>query len=194
MPGAAGHGADRAQFRARGRAGFARRGGVGRRRTRQRGKPWPRCWAGHGFRLYGNADAVGAQVGGAAKNVVAVAAGAVIGAGLGENARAALITRGLAEISRLAVALGGQAETVAGLSGMGDLVLTCTGAQSRNFSLGVALGRGACAGGNVRARRRARGGGDCHRPCPAGTRRQHWTCRSAKRWQRYWPAKPTCPP
>jgi glycerol-3-phosphate dehydrogenase (NAD(P)+) len=98
---------------------------------------------GGALRLYGNADAVGAQLGGAAKNVVAVAAGAVIGAGLGENARAALVTRGLAEIGRLIVALGGRAETAAGLSGMGDLVLTCTGGASRNFSLGVALGRGA---------------------------------------------------
>ncbi|MBN8892428.1 MAG: glycerol-3-phosphate dehydrogenase [Rhodospirillales bacterium 70-18] len=95
-----------------------------------------------GFRLYGNEDAVGAQVGGAAKNVVAIAAGAVMGAGLGENARAALITRGLAELARLAAALGGQAETVSGLSGLGDLVLTCTGATSRNYSLGVALGQG----------------------------------------------------
>jgi glycerol-3-phosphate dehydrogenase (NAD(P)+) len=94
------------------------------------------------FRLYGNDDPVGAQVGGAAKNVIAIAAGAVIGAGLGENARAALITRGLAELGRLAVALGGRAETVAGLSGLGDLLLTCTGAASRNYSLGVALGRG----------------------------------------------------
>jgi glycerol-3-phosphate dehydrogenase (NAD(P)+) len=94
------------------------------------------------FRLYAGEDAIGAQVSGAAKNVVAIAAGAVIGAGLGENARAALVTRGLAEIARLAVALGGRAETVAGLSGLGDLLLTCTGAGSRNFSLGVALGRG----------------------------------------------------
>ena len=94
------------------------------------------------FRLYGNDDPVGAQLGGAAKNVIAIAAGAVIGAGLGENARAALITRGLAELSRLAVALGGKAETVMGLSGLGDLLLTCTGPSSRNFSLGVALGRG----------------------------------------------------
>jgi len=99
--------------------------------------------AGPTFRLYGNEDAVGAQLGGAAKNVVAVAAGAVMGAGLGENARAALVTRGLAEIGRLATALGGRAETVAGLSGMGDLVLTCTGPSSRNFTLGFALGRGA---------------------------------------------------
>ncbi len=94
------------------------------------------------FRLYGNDDPVGAQVGGAAKNVIAIAAGAVIGAGLGENARAALITRGLAELARLAVALGGRAETVMGLSGLGDLLLTCTGPASRNFSLGLALGRG----------------------------------------------------
>jgi len=94
------------------------------------------------FRLYGNDDPVGAQVGGAAKNVIAIAAGAVIGAGLGENARAALITRGLAELSRLAVALGGHAETVSGLSGLGDLLLTCTGPSSRNYSLGLALGQG----------------------------------------------------
>jgi len=94
------------------------------------------------FRLYGNDDPVGAQIGGAAKNVIAIAAGAVIGAGLGENARAALITRGLAELGRLAVALGGRMETVMGLSGLGDLLLTCTGPASRNFSLGLALGRG----------------------------------------------------
>jgi glycerol-3-phosphate dehydrogenase (NAD(P)+) len=94
------------------------------------------------FRLYGNDDPVGAQVGGAAKNVIAIAAGTVIGAGLGENARAALITRGLAELARLAAALGGRRETVMGLSGLGDLLLTCTGPASRNFSLGLALGRG----------------------------------------------------
>jgi glycerol-3-phosphate dehydrogenase (NAD(P)+) len=96
------------------------------------------------FRLYGNDDPVGAQLGGAAKNVIAIAAGAVIGAGLGENARAALVTRGLSELCRLAVALGGRAETVMGLSGLGDLLLTCTGPSSRNFSLGHALGRGEC--------------------------------------------------
>jgi glycerol-3-phosphate dehydrogenase (NAD(P)+) len=94
------------------------------------------------FRLYGNEDVLGAAIGGAAKNVIAIAAGAVIGAGLGENARAALVTRGLAELSRLVVALGGRAETVMGLSGLGDLLLTCTGPGSRNFSAGVALGRG----------------------------------------------------
>jgi len=95
-----------------------------------------------GFRIYGSDDPVGAQVGGAAKNVIAIAAGAVIGAGLGENARAALVTRGLAELSRLAVALGGRAETAAGLSGLGDLLLTTTGPGSRNTSLGTVLGQG----------------------------------------------------
>lgn len=94
------------------------------------------------FRIYGNDDAIGAQLGGAAKNVIAIAAGAVVGAGLGENARAALITRGLAELGRLVVALGGRAETVGGLSGLGDLLLTCTGLASRNYSLGLALGQG----------------------------------------------------
>jgi glycerol-3-phosphate dehydrogenase (NAD(P)+) len=94
------------------------------------------------FRLYGNDDAIGTQLGGAAKNVIAIAAGAVTGAGLGENARAALITRGLSEISRLTTAMGGRAATVMGLSGLGDLLLTCTGPSSRNFSLGRALGEG----------------------------------------------------
>jgi glycerol-3-phosphate dehydrogenase (NAD(P)+) len=94
------------------------------------------------FRLYAGTDPVGVQVGGAAKNVAAIAAGAVMGAGLGENARAALVTRALAEIARLTVALGGKADTVAGLSGLGDLMLTCAGSSSRNFSLGLALGRG----------------------------------------------------
>ena len=94
------------------------------------------------FRLYGNDDPIGVQAGGAAKNVIAIAAGAVIGAGLGENARAALITRGIAELSRLIAALGGRTETAMGLSGLGDLLLTCTGPSSRNYSLGHALGRG----------------------------------------------------
>ncbi len=98
--------------------------------------------AGPGLRLYGNADPLGAQVGGAAKNVIAIAAGTVIGAGLGENARAALVTRGLAELARLTVALGGGRETSFGLSGLGDLLLTCTGRASRNFRYGLALGRG----------------------------------------------------
>ena len=102
-----------------------------------------RLLASPAFRLYGNDDPVGAQLGGAAKNVIAIAAGAVIGAGLGENARAALITRGLAELTRCVTALGGRAETVAGLSGLGDLLLTCTGPSSRNYRCGLALGRGA---------------------------------------------------
>ena len=95
------------------------------------------------YRLYGGSDPIGAQVGGAAKNVIAIAAGIAIGAGLGENARAALVTRGVAEIARLAMALGGRAETVSGLSGLGDLMLTCAGAASRNFRLGLAIGSGA---------------------------------------------------
>lgn len=94
------------------------------------------------FRLYTNRDVVGVEVGGALKNVIAIATGIADGLGLGENARAALITRGLAEITRLAVALGGQARTLAGLAGMGDLVLTCTGTLSRNRGLGMALARG----------------------------------------------------
>jgi glycerol-3-phosphate dehydrogenase (NAD(P)+) len=94
------------------------------------------------FRLYGSADIVGVQLGGAAKNVIAIAAGVVEGMGLGENARAALITRGVAELARLVAAEGGRPETAAGLSGLGDLILTCTGAASRNHSLGIALGRG----------------------------------------------------
>jgi len=96
----------------------------------------------YNFRLYGNEDPIGAQLGGAAKNVIAIAAGAVIGAGVGENARAALVTRGLSELCRLVVAFGGRAETVMGLSGLGDLMLTCTGRASRNFMLGYDLGCG----------------------------------------------------
>lgn len=95
------------------------------------------------FRLYDSTDVAGVQLGGAAKNVIAIASGATMGAGLGENARAALVTRGLAEITRLAVALGGQAATMAGLAGIGDLMLTCTGGASRNYRVGYALGQGA---------------------------------------------------
>ncbi len=94
------------------------------------------------FRPYLSRDLVGAQIGGAAKNVIAIACGIVAGRGLGENARAGIITRGLAEIARLSLALGGRLETVMGLSGLGDLTLTCTAMQSRNYSLGVALGKG----------------------------------------------------
>jgi glycerol-3-phosphate dehydrogenase (NAD(P)+) len=87
-------------------------------------------------------DPVGAEIGGAVKNVLAIACGIVIGRGLGDDARAALITRGLAEMVRLARAKGGRAETLMGLSGLGDLTLTCTSLQSRNYTLGVALGEG----------------------------------------------------
>jgi glycerol-3-phosphate dehydrogenase (NAD(P)+) len=94
------------------------------------------------FRVYTNADVVGVELGGALKNVVAIAAGVCDGLNLGHNSIAALITRGLAEITRLTVACGGRAETMAGLAGLGDLVLTCTGGLSRNRTVGVELGRG----------------------------------------------------
>jgi glycerol-3-phosphate dehydrogenase (NAD(P)+) len=94
------------------------------------------------FRLYGSPDVVGVEIGGALKNVIAIAAGVVEGLGLGHNALAALITRGLAEITRLACAAGGRRDTTAGLSGLGDLVLTCTGALSRNRHVGVELAKG----------------------------------------------------
>lgn len=95
------------------------------------------------LRLYRTTDVVGAELGGALKNVVAIAAGIVSGARLGDSARAALITRGFAEMQRLALRLGARPETLSGLSGLGDLVLTCTSRQSRNFRYGEALGQGA---------------------------------------------------
>ncbi|MCG2840449.1 NAD(P)-dependent glycerol-3-phosphate dehydrogenase [Sandaracinobacter sp. RS1-74] len=94
------------------------------------------------FRPYASDDVAGCEIGGAVKNVLAIACGVVIGAGLGENARAAVIARGFAEMTRFGVARGGRAETLAGLSGLGDLVLTCGSTQSRNMSLGMALGQG----------------------------------------------------
>lgn len=94
------------------------------------------------FRIYSLDDVIGAQLGGAIKNVLAIACGIIEGKNLGENARAALITRGLAEMARFAVAMNARPETLTGLTGLGDLVLTCTAMQSRNFSLGVALGKG----------------------------------------------------
>ncbi|HLZ65446.1 MAG TPA: NAD(P)H-dependent glycerol-3-phosphate dehydrogenase [Aliidongia sp.] len=96
----------------------------------------------HTFRPYLSDDPMGCEIGGAVKNVLAIACGIVSGRGLGDNARAALITRGLAEMVRLAAAKGGQPATLMGLSGLGDLVLTCTAMQSRNCSLGAALGQG----------------------------------------------------
>ena len=95
-----------------------------------------------GFRPYLATDLIGAEVGGAIKNVLAIACGIAEGRGLGRSAHAALITRGFAEMTRMGIALGGQAETVAGLCGLGDLVLTCSSPQSRNMSLGLALGQG----------------------------------------------------
>jgi glycerol-3-phosphate dehydrogenase (NAD(P)+) len=106
------------------------------------------------FRPYLSADVVGAEIGGAVKNVLAIACGIVAGRRLGDNARAALITRGLAEMVRLAQAKGGRAETLMGLSGLGDLTLTCTALQSRNHSLGFALGEGTALD-EILARRRS---------------------------------------
>ncbi len=97
------------------------------------------------FRPYLSDDVVGAEIGGAVKNVLAIACGVVEGRGLGQNARAALISRGFAEMTRFGIARGARAETLAGLSGLGDLVLTCSSASSRNFSLGKGLGKGSSA-------------------------------------------------
>ncbi|WP_299850550.1 NAD(P)H-dependent glycerol-3-phosphate dehydrogenase [uncultured Roseovarius sp.] len=93
------------------------------------------------LRIYRTTDTIGAELGGALKNVVAIACGAAIGAGLGESARAALMTRGFSEMSRMAATLGADADTLAGLSGFGDLTLTCTSDQSRNYRFGLSLGR-----------------------------------------------------
>lgn len=98
--------------------------------------------AGPAFRPYASTDVTGAEIGGAVKNVLAIACGVVEGAGLGQNARAALIARGFAEMTRFGIARGARPETLAGLSGLGDLVLTCSSTSSRNFSLGLGLGRG----------------------------------------------------
>ena len=101
-----------------------------------------REFSGATLRLYTNDDVVGVELGGALKNVIAIASGIVTGLGLGHNTAAALITRGIAEITRLAIACGGRRETLAGLSGIGDLVLTCTGSLSRNRLVGIELGKG----------------------------------------------------
>jgi glycerol-3-phosphate dehydrogenase (NAD(P)+) len=105
------------------------------------------------FRPYLSADPIGVEIGGAVKNVLAIACGIILGRGLGDNARAALITRGLAEMIRLGLAKGGRAETFSGLSGLGDLVLTCSAAQSRNYALGLALGRGQTLAATLAGRR-----------------------------------------
>ena len=100
------------------------------------------AFSGPTFRLYASSDTIGVEIGGSVKNVVAIGAGVVHGLGLGHNTMAALITRGLAEITRLAVAMGGMAQTLAGLAGLGDLVLTCSGDLSRNRMVGVELAHG----------------------------------------------------
>jgi glycerol-3-phosphate dehydrogenase (NAD(P)+) len=99
-------------------------------------------FSGPTFRLYTNADVIGTEIAGSVKNVIAIAAGVCTGLGLGSNTMAALVTRGLAEMTRLAMALGGQRDTIAGLAGVGDLILTSTGALSRNRSVGIELGKG----------------------------------------------------
>ena len=100
------------------------------------------AFAGPTFRVYTSPDTIGVEIGGSIKNVIAIGAGVIHGLGLGHNVTAALITRGLAEMTRLAVAMGGRAQTLAGLAGLGDLVLTCTGDLSRNRMVGVELARG----------------------------------------------------
>jgi glycerol-3-phosphate dehydrogenase (NAD(P)+) len=99
-------------------------------------------FSGPTFRLYTNDDVIGTEIAGAVKNVIAIAAGVCTGLGLGSNTTSALVTRGLAEMTRLAVALGGRRETLSGLAGVGDLILTSTGALSRNRSVGIELGKG----------------------------------------------------
>lgn len=107
----------------------------------EKGKVLQQSLTTRNLRIYRTTDTIGAELGGALKNVIAIAAGAVTGAGLGDSARAALMTRGYAEMQRLALALGARPETLSGLSGFGDLVLTCTSAQSRNMRFGLALGK-----------------------------------------------------
>jgi glycerol-3-phosphate dehydrogenase (NAD(P)+) len=107
----------------------------------EKGKTLQETLTTRNLRIYRSTDTIGAELGGALKNVIAIAAGAVIGAGLGDSARAALMTRGYAEMQRLAQALGARSETLSGLSGFGDLVLTCNSPQSRNMRFGLSLGR-----------------------------------------------------
>ena len=100
------------------------------------------CFDGSNLRVYSNQDPVGVALAGAMKNVIAIAAGCAVGAGYGDNAKAAILTRGLAEISRFAALLGARSDTIFGLAGVGDLALTCAGPHSRNMAFGMALGRG----------------------------------------------------
>ena len=121
------------------------------------------------LRLYRTTDVIGAELGGSLKNVVALAAGIAIGAGLGDSARASVIARGFSELTRYATAKGAQTETVQGLSGLGDLVLTCTSEKSRNFSAGIALGKGVAPDTHFHSRRpghRADGARRCRTAWP----------------------------
>jgi len=123
------------------RAAFLRRSRW-RRPMRRSQSPWCRRWASSTFRPYHTTDVRGVEIGGAAKNVLAIAAGIVVGRKFGASAQAALTTRGFSELVRLGRACGARSETMSGLSGLGDLILTCSSPQSRNFALGIALGRG----------------------------------------------------
>ena len=149
----------RSELRARGRARAADRGGGRRARRPTSSRAVQERCASERLRVYTSDDPVGVELGGALKNVIAIAAGACDGLGYGHNSRAALITRGLAEIVRLAMAKGGNALTLAGLAGLGDLVLTCTGELSRNRTVGVEMGAGAALARRARrpgSRRRGR--------------------------------------
>jgi glycerol-3-phosphate dehydrogenase (NAD(P)+) len=136
------------------------------------------AFSGPTFRLYTNTDPVGVELGGALKNVIAIAAGVVHGMGLGNNTQAALITRGLAEITRLALAMGGKASTLAGLAGLGDLVLTCSGELSRNRRVGARWRR------LPHQRRWSPRGSKAVRPRSRSGASTTWTSRSPSRWMR----------
>ncbi len=140
-----------------------------------------------GFRPYLGADMIGAEAGGAVKNVLAIACGVVVGRALGASAHAALITRGFAELTRLAVALGGEAETVAGLSGLGDLVLTCSSPASRNMSVGLALGRGESLESALTGKRSVAEGVASAPAVTRPGRAAGWRRRSASRCGPSWP-------
>ncbi len=124
------------------------------------GEAWMRAIGRPHFRIYWTDDLIGAEAGGAVKNVLAIACGVCEGMGLGRSAHAALIARGFAEMTRLGVALGGRAETLAGLCGLGDLVLTCSSPQSRNMSFGIELGKGRAAADILKERRAVTEGAD----------------------------------
>lgn len=131
------------------------------------GRRWQQTLGSPHFRAYLSDDLVGAEIGGAVKNVLAIACGIIEGKGLGESARAALIARGFAELQRLGVALGANPQTMAGLSGLGDLILTCSSRQSRNMSLGFEIGRGKSASDILASRNSVSEGAATARPLVA---------------------------